>query len=74
MDRHPGLGIGHGPTPGTIPLCFGHLAGDVGDHRPQAQELPRGLRESGQGLEVDPEIDRTLTSLRGVLLSEKQLQ
>ena len=67
MDRDPGLGIGHGKGPLAMALLPGHLAGDVGNHRSQARELARSLGEPGQGLQVDPELDRAPVALLSLL-------
>ena len=42
-----------------MPLVFGNLASNVGDHRTEACELPGSLGETCQGLQVHLQIDRT---------------
>ena len=76
MDRQPGLSIGHRPRPGTVPLILRHLAGDVGDHRTKARQLPGGLGEPRKGLEVNPELDRASPSGGSgtSFLAQQQLQ
>ena len=56
-DHLTAVRIGHRPPPFGVVLAFGHLAGDVGDDRPEPGEFARVLAETGQRAEIDPQID-----------------
>ena len=49
--------VGDGGPPFRFLLLFCDLAGDVGDDRPPSGDLCRVVVESGQGGEIDPDID-----------------
>ena len=76
MGRHPRLGVGDGKAPRAMSLLPRHLAGDIGDHRTKAPEFSRSLAETGQGLQVDPELDRAPVALLFVIpcLPQQELQ
>ena len=57
MDRHPRLGMRHHIPPLSVPLLGSDLAGDVGDDRPIPVQVPGRLSQSGQGVQVDLEVD-----------------
>jgi hypothetical protein len=59
VDDPAGLRVGGGPPPWTITLITGDLAGDIGDHRAEPDQLTGILSETGQGGEIDPELHPT---------------
>ncbi len=59
-ERLAGVGVVDGVAPLAAGLGFGDLAGEVGDHRPVAGQLAGVVVGSGEGFQVDMEVDDPL--------------
>jgi hypothetical protein len=57
VERHPGVGVGDGPSPLGLVLLGGDLAGEVGDDRPVPGQFSGILGQSDERGQVDVEID-----------------
>ena len=68
-----GVGMGQSPPPFSSGLGFCDLAGDVGNDRPITGQLSRIPSESGQGGQVDVDIDNSAPAAAGMVLSVQKV-